>query len=355
MINSNSDFIFGFEAFMTNPNGDPDQEDKPRMDYETMTAFVSDVRRKRDARNIFKEKGLPIFVDTLADEKVTMETMYTHTIEKYLQDNNKMKQLLEKYTKLKEKWDAFAAHSGKNNYYEIYEDVKAKAANKKQQEAKKALNRFNSEFITAVASEDLIDVRLFGSAMAIDNMPRTFTGPIQINWGLSMHPVEIVKSSTISSIMSDDASTFGKNYKLHYALIIHPGTINKFTAKHTGMTEPDKELFRKALVQGMMANQTNSKQGQTPLFYLEVEYAPNFDGYLGDLRRFINVESDKEAIRSLNDLRINDMALKETIKNMKEKGYINKVIGWHHPYFAKELLSSLEQAEIVDLWKPMFE
>ena len=32
------------------------------------------------------------------------------------------------------------------------------------------------------------------------------------------------------------------------------------------MTEEDRNIFRRALVQGMMANQTDSKQGQEPLF-----------------------------------------------------------------------------------------
>jgi CRISPR-associated protein Csh2 len=47
VILQNSDFLFGFEAVMTNPNGDPDQENRPRMDYETATTLVSDARRKR--------------------------------------------------------------------------------------------------------------------------------------------------------------------------------------------------------------------------------------------------------------------------------------------------------------------
>ena len=35
IINTNSEFLFGFQATLTNPNGDPDQENKPRMDYDT--------------------------------------------------------------------------------------------------------------------------------------------------------------------------------------------------------------------------------------------------------------------------------------------------------------------------------
>jgi Cas7 group CRISPR-associated protein Csh2 len=62
IIKQNSEFLFLFEANMTNPNGDPDQENKPRMDYETNTLLVSDARRKRDCRDFMKEKGYQIFV-----------------------------------------------------------------------------------------------------------------------------------------------------------------------------------------------------------------------------------------------------------------------------------------------------
>ena len=46
--------------------------------------------------------------------------------------------------------------------------------------------------------------------------------------------------------------------------------------------------FRKAMVQGMMSNQTDSKQDK-PLVLYRSTAQKDFDGYLGDLRRFCNV------------------------------------------------------------------
>ena len=37
LIKNNSDFVFIYEAINCNPNGDPDMENKPRMDYDTNT------------------------------------------------------------------------------------------------------------------------------------------------------------------------------------------------------------------------------------------------------------------------------------------------------------------------------
>lgn len=348
IINQNSDFLFGFQATMTNPNGDPDQENKPRMDYETNTLLVSDLRRKRDVRDFLKKKGYQIFVDTLSDTKVTMDTMFQYVKNSYLEDSKKMGQVLLKNKDLKEKWDSIF---GKTKNYKVTYDEKVKASKKDEKEI---IKQFDNMFITEIIKDALIDIRLFGSAMAVEGISRTFTGPIQMAWGYSLHPVELLKSNTIVTIMNEDSSTFGKKQKVYYSLVSHYGTMNKYSAKLTGMTVKDRETFRKGLVQGMMANQTDSKQGQDPIFYLEIIYKPEFDGYLGDLRRFIETKWDEnKAIRALNDLTVNFSNLEKAIKEAKSKGYIEKVIGWVHPYISVDKLSDFPKHEEIDLWAPV--
>ena len=142
----------------------------------------------------------------------------------------------------------------KNAYDLLIVDLKKKEGANEEKKKRKAnaskLKEFNNLFLTEIIKEDLIDIRIFGSAMAVEGITKTFTGPIQINWGYSLHPVELVKSNTITTIMNDDSSTFGKKHKVHYALVAHHGTINKFAAPKTGMKDTDRDLFRKALVQG---------------------------------------------------------------------------------------------------------
>lgn len=345
MIKQNSDFLFGFEAIMTNPNGDPDQENKPRMDYETSTVLVSDARRKRDIRDMLKQKGYQIFVDTLAEKKVPMDVMFNKIMERVLQDSQITKKLLNDNEDLRNAW---MLGDDEEKYCEKYIQIREK----KDKKVKQQFTAFNNIFLTEVIKSELIDVRLFGSAMAVEGVSKTYTGPVQVTWGYSLHPVELVKSNTITSIMNDDNSTFGKKYKLYYALINHYGTINKYAAKLTGMKDSDREIFRKALVQGMMTNQTDSKQGQSPLFYLEVMYKPDFDGYLGDLRRFldVNYEADK-VIRKLEDIKVDFSRLTKTIEAMKEKGYIEDVIGWVHPCANQGNLINMPSFKAVDLWE----
>ncbi|WP_238492523.1 CRISPR-associated protein [Desulfotruncus alcoholivorax] len=335
MVKSNRDFLFLFEAVMNNPNGDPDQENKPRMDYETNTLLVSDARRKRDARDFIKSKGYPIFVDTLSENKVSMETMFDAVVGSFLQDNVKANNLFNKYSNLKE-----LAEIAEVSIEDLDQYIRNRKELLKNNKKKAELIRFNNELLTAIIKEKLIDIRWFGSAMAVEGVSRTYTGPIQLAWGYSLHPVELVISNTISSIMNEDNSTFGKKYKIHYALTAHYGTVSKRNAEKTGMTEDDLALFRKALVQGMMSNQTDSKQGQSPLLYLEIVYNPEFDGYLGDLRRFINVNYDeKHSIRKITDLQIDFKPLNNVLS--KIPGMYEKVLLWKHPALVEDVFKNV--------------
>ena len=68
-ITKNSEILFIYDAKMSNPNGDMDNENKPRMDYDTETNLVSDVRLKRYLRDYFEDGlGKPIFVTEKAKD-----------------------------------------------------------------------------------------------------------------------------------------------------------------------------------------------------------------------------------------------------------------------------------------------
>lgn len=69
MINNNSEILFLYDAQMCNPNGDMDNENKPRMDYDTSTNLVSDVRLKRYLRDYFETGlGKEIFITNSAKD-----------------------------------------------------------------------------------------------------------------------------------------------------------------------------------------------------------------------------------------------------------------------------------------------
>ncbi|GAB4424237.1 MAG: hypothetical protein OHK0039_41310 [Bacteroidia bacterium] len=144
------------------------------------------------------------------------------------------------------------------------------------------------------------------------------TGPIQLNWGYSLNQVFLMESNTISSIMNDDSSTFGKDHRVKYALIAFQGTINKHAATTTGLTERDVETFRAAIWQSLSASPTRSKLNQYPKLYLEVVYNEGYhNGYFGDLRQLVGttVKDDKDprTVRQFDDLVLDLSKLKNRL------------------------------------------
>ena len=84
---NNSEILFIYDAKMTNPNGDFDNENKPRMDYDTERNLVSDVRLKRYLRDYFETNlGKDIFItekakDAKERKKQLKEKPYTDLID----------------------------------------------------------------------------------------------------------------------------------------------------------------------------------------------------------------------------------------------------------------------------------
>lgn len=230
MNSKNSEILFLYDAQSCNPNGDMDNENKPRMDYDTSINLVSDVRLKRYIRDYLESvKGLDIFVTSSAANA-----------------KDRYKQLKDKNMK----------HT------------------------------------------DLIDVRMFGAVTADDDIVGGhMTGPIQFNWGYSLHPVELIDSSTITSSFSSGQGV-GKDYRLHYSLIAFSGSINANVAnsdKGTHLTDDDVQLFDEAVLQSIPLARTRSKIGQFPRLYLRVEMKDN-TAFLKDLRSMLLVLSDNPVI-----------------------------------------------------------
>ena len=307
-INENSDFLFIYEAILSNPNGDPDQENRPRMDYDTKTNLVTDVRLKRFIRDYLADKDFEIFVDMESDAKVSMETKLKAEINKILSKSENIDKIFENAPEYKKKFDELfpdATLFENSDSEKIYEKVKKD----------KDLAQF---ILSSLVKFFFIDIRMFGSAFAIESFKKAFTGAIQINWGYSLHPVELVKSDSIVTIMNDDESTFGKDYRLYYSLIAFNGTINKNAAKTTFLTDEDRNVFRDAIWNSIPANPTRSKINQYPKFYLEIIYNDNYsNGYFGDLRNYIEVKPKTDHVRKFSDLEFNLDNLKSLIEENK--------------------------------------
>ncbi|KNZ69513.1 Csh2 family CRISPR-associated protein [Thermincola ferriacetica] len=281
LIKNNSDILFIYDAKLCNPNGDPDDENRPRMDYEKEINLVSDVRLKRYIRDYLQDKGKEIFVTKVDDRTVDATT--------------RLKILLKK-------------------------------------------DEITKDDIPAIL-EKLVDVRLFGATMTIkandgggsSGSSITFTGPVQFNWGYSLNRVELIESSAITSRFSsnegNEQGTIGRDYRLYYSLIAFHGIVSARRATYTKLETETLEQLDEALVKAIPLAATRSKIGQYPCLYLRVEYIDN-QTFLGDLRNYIEVYP-KTGLRDRKDLQLEIGSLVSLLKSRKEK--VNQVKLYMNP------------------------
>lgn len=312
-ITNSSDFLFIYEAIQCNPNGDPDQENKPRMDYDTKTNLVTDTRVKRFIRDYLKaiNEDEVIFVDMEGDSKVSVDSKLRAVVKRTVEREGELNKAFEENPEaLKIYQDIIAKEKDAEGVWKVITDKKFKS------------KEVNYELLAYLVKEKFIDIRMFGSAFAVGGFTKAYTGPIQLNWGYSFNKVELMDSSSIVTIMNDDSSTFGKDYRAHYSLLGFNGTINAPAAKSTGLTQDDVEVFRNAIWESIPASPTRSKLNQYPKLYLEIVYNEGVsNGQFGDLRNFVETNpidglTDKQ-VRRFKDLDLNLSAFKKLITDDK--------------------------------------
>ncbi len=316
LIKNSSDFIFIFEAIQCNPNGDPDQENKPRMDYDTNTNLVTDTRIKRFIRDYLKAKSEDerVFVDMEGNSKVSVDSKLKAVVKRTIDSPSELEKAF------KGNLESLNLYKGIIEKEKDAEKVWATITDKKFKN-----KEVNYELLAYLVREKFIDIRMFGSAFAVGGFSKAYTGPIQMNWGYSFNEVELIDSSSIVTIMNDDSSTFGKDYRVHYSLLGFNGTINSYAAKTTGLTNDDVEVFRDAIWESIPASPTRSKLNQYPKVYLEIIYNEGIsNGQFGDLRNLVDVKPknglSSKKVRKLNDLDLSFEKLIELLNQNKGEG-----------------------------------
>ena len=316
IIKNSSDFLFIYEAIKCNPNGDPDQENKPRMDYDTGTNLVTDTRLKRYMRDYLKSQSEEecVFVDMEGNSKVSVDSKLKAVVKRTIVNQVELEK-------------AFATNP---DALKIYKEIIDKEKEPEKVWAAITDKKFkykevNFELLSYLVKEKFTDIRMFGSAFAVGGFTKAYTGPIQINWGYSFNKVELIDSNTIVTIMNDDNSTFGKDYRVHYSLLGFNGTINANMAKITGLTIEDVQSFRNTIWEAISANPTRSKLNQYPKLYIEIVYNEGIsNGQFGDLRNMVEVKSkqgvEDKQVRKFSDLDINIQKMLAILKENKGEG-----------------------------------
>ena len=272
----NSEILFIYEATNTNPNGDPDNENKPRVDSRGFVE-VTDLRLKRFIRDYMEEydnKPIVIKPDVEVSEG---------------KKANKMSDLIKAGIKAYNK-------SNKDN---------------KIDNSDKFLKAFK-------------DIAYFGvvTGDAEKYLKSNYYGAVQFQYGRSFNKAEI-ETHTVSPV----AETLGVDQRLKYGLIGFYGVVNAKTAQKNHLTNEDIEKLDEYIVKSIpkMSVLSRSKIGHNSLFYVRIEYKTGFNPK--DLRRFVSIDTDKY-IYSTDDFKLKVEKLKKYIETNTK--IIEKVYLYHN-------------------------
>ena len=263
IIKNRSEILFLYDVKDANPNGDPVDENKPRIDEETGVNIVTDVRLKRTVRDyLYEYKGQEVFIREIRKEDGKLKTK------------------------------------------------------------EERLDDFGDDSII----DRCIDIRLFGSTTAVEDRTIALTGPVQFKYGRSLHKVDLtyIKGTTVMPSRAEKKQgTFTERYILPYSLIVFYGVVNENAAKTQGipLTEEDVDLMLDAIWNGTKNLISGSKFGQMPRLLIQIIYKENQNFHIGELDKLVSIKSEKpdEAIRDISEVKIDITELIETLTKYKDK------------------------------------
>lgn len=321
-LKSRNEFLFLYDIKNGNPNGDPD-ENRPRIDDVTKHCYVTDVRLKRYIRDYL--------IQTEGEDSILVTKLGTKTV----------------------------------NLTDRVKDSLVRNKIEGKELLRSLLDRF-------------MDLRMFGSPLAFKDAPEDWgetskvTGPIQINFGETLHKVEEVTfhGTSIFSSKGEAADqrmgTFTTYYAIPYGLIAFHGIANENAAITTGLSEKDFLKFKIALWKGIRETtsaHTRTKRDQQPRMLLNIvfkekieidengekKYIPT-EYHIGSLEEKIELKPTNETREEINIRKIGDYTLDFTrlLKSIeKAKGKIERIEYCFSPEFKElyctNLISQLEK------------
>ncbi len=196
-IKNRYDFVFLYDVKDGNPNGDPDFDNQPRIDFETREGLVSDVCIKRKVRN-------------------------------YIQLKNETGELDAS------KYGIFIRQG--NILNDIINSEKKNADN---DEKKGRMNMCDKYF----------DIRTFGAVLSTGESLGVVRGPVQFVFSRSVDAIDSRTHSITRCCVVDnaDSTTFGNKSTVSYGLYRMHGFVSAFDGEKCHFTEEDLSLLWESL------------------------------------------------------------------------------------------------------------
>lgn len=203
MISNKYDFVVLFSVKNANPNGDPLNGNRPRINHDGI-GEVSDVCLKRKIRNRMMQLGHDVLIQS---------------------DDNKVDE---------------------------YKSIKDRIDNTLDKNILKDKVKFSEQ-----ANKTWIDVRTFGQVFAFkgDDMSVGVRGPVSIHSAFSIDPINITSIQITKSVNSTgdgskkSSDTMGMKHRVDFGLYKFAGSINPQLASKTGFSDEDVEVVKKSLIE----------------------------------------------------------------------------------------------------------
>lgn len=251
---NNSEILYIYDAKLTNPNGDPDEENRPRMDNDIN--LVSDLRLKRYIRDYLLDRNHDLFVQKMGDKPVTAE--------------ERMKAL-------------------------------------KDKQVEEILDSLIDVRLFGATMPIKGDTKTFIG-------PVQFNWGYSLN---KVELLESSITSHFSSESGNTQGAIGKDYRVKYSLIAFSGVVSGKRAIKTRLKSEDVDLLDQALKNSIQEQITRSKIGQYPRLYMRVEYKDD-ETILGDMRSKVKLKENADNIRDIKDFSIDITVLANFLKENKE-------------------------------------
>lgn len=292
------DFLMVFDVTMGNPNGDPDADNLPRIDPETMHGIVTDVCLKRKVRDylavVLKR---PIFIQSkTALNKLILDGFKKagyHPFEAELNNEEVENEALVEWLKVKPDFEVveeeqdgpekeaeeeeptrvfrvvYGGEYGNLNKVkaELLKDLDKEQAELKvtlqelgkrfkkpgDDKKKKGIDRKTQDDARSNLCADYDDIRLFGAVLSTGLNAGQVRGPLQLTFARSVDPI-LPQSYTItrqarttSARMETGQTEMGRKSAIPYGLYVARGYYNPFLAEKTGADDEDLKRFWEAL------------------------------------------------------------------------------------------------------------
>ena len=293
MIKNRREYLFFYDVTDANPNGDPMDENRPRIDEEVNICFITDTRLKRIIRDELADMREEIFIREERKEDGTLKTK---------------EELLKLYNN--------------GDYNEILKRC--------------------------------IDIRLFGGTFAVGDNAKSFTGAVQFKFGRSLHKVtvKLIKGTTVMpSKEQKGQGTMTDFYIIPYGFFCFYGIANERASEETKLTDEDLSKMTKAMWQGVKESTdviSRSKLGHMPRLLVEIIYKEGEKFHIGELNKRVSIKKPEElddfSIRDVEEFELDLSKLKEAVQKYKSK--IEKVY-----YAVDDRLKFTEGSELEEVFE----